>query len=80
MDSVLRYVITHLDKNGNRILLGAQQGRNTYPTKKEAKQGIKDIYDNNSAQTIAEFYGEPLEVRLCRCYQGHFDPQEIYFD
>lgn len=76
---VVRYVVTHLNKNGNRILADAQQGRNTYATSQEAEHAIEMRMKNNSLDTLQSVYGLPLEVRACKCYPVHFDPMEYYF-
>jgi hypothetical protein len=76
---VVRYVITHLDKHGDRVLADAQQGRNTYATAQEAEKAIEQRMRNNSLDTLKSVYGLPLEVRSCRCYPVHFDPMQRYF-
>ena len=73
---VIRWVITHIGKEGYRVLAQAQQGRNTYPDEESAVKGIADIYSNNSLATVREHFGEPLLAKPCRCYPGHFDPMQ----
>lgn len=80
MESVTRYVVTHVNRDGMRTLISAAQGRNTFATEAEAEQHKADILANNSHKTLRELYGFPLEVRPCPCYPGHFDPQNVWFD
>lgn len=80
VDSVTRYVVTHVNKDGMRTLIGPAQGRHTYATREEAKQALLSILANNSTSRLKEVYGFPLEVRACPCYPGHFDPQNVWFD
>jgi len=76
---VIRYVITHIGKDGFRVLADAQQGRNTYETREQAEHALAMRMQNNSLDTLNSVYGLPLEVRTCRCYPKHFDPMELYF-
>lgn len=80
MSTVTRYVLTHLDKSGMRTLASAAQGRWTYETREEAEAMLAGLLAGNGADRIAELYGQPLEVRPCTCWAGHFDPVGIYFD
>jgi len=34
---------------------------------------------NNSADTLDRF-GRDVQVRPCKCYPGHFDPMNVWFD
>lgn len=74
----IRYVVTYLDKEGTRVMLGARQGRNTHATQEEAQAACNATKANNSADTLARF--PALEVRPCKCYPGHFDPCDYAFD
>lgn len=78
-DSVTRYVITHLGRHG-RTLIGPSQGRNTYATAAEAQAQLDAILKANTPERIAELWGEPLQVRPCQCWPGHFDPKRVWFD
>lgn len=80
MEHVIRFVITHLDKAGDRVLATAMQGRNTYATPEEAQAQLDAMMKNNSMDTLTSVYGLPLEVRPCRCWPEHFDPKQLYFD
>jgi hypothetical protein len=77
---VIRYVVTYVNRDGMRTLVGAAQGRNTYDTAEQAQKWIDAARKNNSASTLAMF-GVPdtLEVRSCLCYH-HGDPKGIWFD
>lgn len=81
-DSAIRYVITYVNKDGMRKLVGAAQGRNTFATPSEAQACLDAITGNTSASTIAQIFGSDprFEVRPCPCYPGHFDPQSVWFD
>jgi hypothetical protein len=79
-ESVTRYVITHLDKNGQRTLIDAAQGRYTYATMDEAQRLLDAIMTVNSIQRIQSLFGLPLEVRACPCWPNHFDPKRVYFE
>ena len=79
MNTVTRYVVTHIGDHGLRTLISAAQGRNTYATRAEAEAHMLAILKNNSVETLKSVYGLPLEVRACQCYPGHFDPVGIYF-
>lgn len=82
MESVTRYVVTYVNRDGERTLMGAAQGRNTYETREAAEQFLAAVMSNNSPKTILEVYGpDPRpEVRPCPCYPRHFDPQTVWFD
>jgi hypothetical protein len=81
-EHVIRYVVTHIDKNGMRTLCGAAQGRFTQATPEEAQQHLDAMLQNNRIEgdRLAGVYGLPLEVRPVKCYPRHFDPMGIYFD
>ncbi len=75
-ESVTRYVITRIDKDGNRTLADHRQGRYTYETEAEA-QKMLDLWGASMQEKLG-YIG--LEVRSCPCYPGHFDPQTCWFD
>lgn len=81
-DHVIRYVVTHIGKDGLRTLCGPVQGRITKETPEEAQQLLDSMMQNNltEGERLAGVYGLPLEVRPVKCYPGHFDPIGIYFD
>lgn len=80
--SVVRFVVTHIGRDGMRTLAMACQGRYTYDTPYPAHQWIKDATKNNSADTLRSVFGSPpsLEVRPVECWPVHFDPKGVYFD
>lgn len=81
-DHVIRYVVTHINKDGMRTLCGPAQGRNTKETPEEAQELLNNMMKNNrmEGELLAGVYGLPLEVRPVKCYPGHFDPMRVYFD
>lgn len=85
VESVTRYVITHLDKQGHRIMSApARQGRYTHETAAEAQAVLKSMTDNSDPATLRQVHGSQARgtyaVRPCECWPGHFDPQTYYFD
>lgn len=80
--AVTRYVGTYVNKGGDRTLMAACQGRNTYATAAEAQAWIDAVTANNNADTLRQIWGDNprFEVRACACWPGHFDPQGIWFD
>lgn len=84
MDSVTRYVLTYVNTNGMRQMLGAAQGRNTYETEAAATQHLQATLENNSSDLLEHTYGHPsrgnIEVRPVECWPNHFDPKTVWFD
>jgi hypothetical protein len=76
--TVYRWVVTHLNKDGDRVLAGPCQGRATYRTKREAEAHIQAMKKNNSRATLTLLYRLPLEPRKVECWPGHFDQKGIY--
>lgn len=81
-DSVARYVVTYINKNGARTLATACQGRMTYETREEAQSLLDAMTQNNPASQLDTIYGpqRDLQVRPCPCWPGHFDPKTVWFD
>jgi myo-inositol-hexaphosphate 3-phosphohydrolase len=81
-ESVTRYVGTYVNKDGERTLMTAAQGRNTYATEAEAQAWVDAVAANNSADNIRQTFGDnpQFEVRPVPCYPNHFDPQTVWFD
>lgn len=77
---VIRYVVTHVGRDGTRTLAHACQGRNTWATREEAQDVLNSMTRNNSVETLRQLFGLPLEVRPCECWPVHFDPMGIYFE
>ena len=78
--TTIRYVVTHIDRNGMRTLAHAAQGRHTYATPELAQAWIDAAMIENREQRLAQFFGLPLLVRAVECYDGHHDPVRVYFD
>jgi len=79
-----RYVITHVDRDGERRMTHAMQGRFTFSTPKQAEELLDALIAQSPANRIAEAYGEQavntFEVRPVECYEGHHDPKTMWFD
>jgi hypothetical protein len=76
----IRYVITHVNKDGTRTLAQPMQGRHTHATPENAQREIDAIMANNSDSTLRSVFGLPLEVRAVECWPAHHDPKTRYFD
>ena len=78
----IRYVITMVNKDGDRTLALPCQGRYTFETEREAQQHLNAILSNNSTTTLRRAYGDPskMAVRAVDCWDGHNDPKSIWFD
>lgn len=77
---VIRYVATLPCEDGvGRTLMNPAQGRHTFPTPEACQSWIDSYLANNSA-AILDSIGRDVQVRPCKCYPGHFDPMEAYFD
>ena len=79
-EPVVRYVVTHIGRNGLRTLATAAQGRYTHATREEAQADLDAMMANNSLDRLRSLFGLPLEVRACDCWPVHFDPMGVYFD
>lgn len=76
----IRYVITHLDRNGMRTLADPAQGRFTYASAADAQARLDDIMRSNNIDKLRSIFGFPLEVRAVECYERHNDPRGVWFD
>lgn len=54
---MIRYAVTHINKDGQRQLSFANQGRNHYDTFEDAAMMIDAMRRHNSAERLAQFYG-----------------------
>lgn len=87
-DTVVRYAVTHIHRNGGRMLTFPAQGRHTHETPWTAQQLIFDMErlgdEQGDAGRIESIYGAQavgtFQVRAVACYPGHFDPKGIYFE
>lgn len=70
---MIRYALTHLQKDGLRALATANQGREFYDTKKDAEEALEAFLPG--LQNIGM---RALEVRKVECYDNG-DAKEIYF-
>jgi hypothetical protein len=81
---VVRYVLTFVDDEGNRRMISPMQGRNTFETASTAQERLDAILNpkTNSKHVLEQCYGDvsKVAVRPCKCYPGHFDPLQYYFD
>jgi hypothetical protein len=83
-EPVIRYVPTVRGRRGDRVLVLAAQGRNTWPTPEEAQRWLDTLLQVNTPERLRSIYG-PLapgsfEVRAVPCWPGHHDPQRTIFD
>lgn len=81
-NTVRRWVVTHCNQNGIRVLTFACQGRYTYATKADAQVEIAALLEHNSSDRLSEVYGcncrQTLSPREVECWKGHHDPIGIY--
>lgn len=81
---VIRYVVTHVNRDGMRTLTMAAQGRNTFETPEKAQEMVDALIQNNGDWKLSDVFGDQVlgtfEVRACECWPGHFDPKGIWFD
>ena len=65
--SVTRYVITYLNRDEIRTIVGAAQGRNTWATQEGAALRLGQLISNTDAETLTWLFGDVanLEVRAC---------------
>lgn len=77
----IRYAITKINKDGDRVLAFANQGRNHFDTQEAAERHLRATLENNTADTLRSVYGDvsKMEVRPVECYE-HGDAIGIYFD
>lgn len=82
-EPVIRYVPTVIGRRGERTLLLAAQGRNTWPTPEEAQRWLDTLLQVNSTERLRTIYGPhapgSFEVRAVECWPGHHDPKRTIF-
>lgn len=78
--TVKRWVLTHLDKFGDRVVMSPVQGRYTYETREEAQVRLDNMLKNTSGDTLLQVFGKKPDFRVdcVSCWAGHFDPVGIY--
>ena len=78
----IRYVISHMDKDGLRAMTYACQGRNTRGSIKEAQDDLHNFLTNNTPERLVEVFGTQsagtFEVSAVECWPGHNDPKGCY--
>ena len=83
MDHVIRYVITHVNRDGMRTLTFHAQGSYTYDDEAVAKKAL-DSFMANSRERLIDVHGPQsagtFEVRPVPCYLDHHDPKTVWFD
>jgi hypothetical protein len=79
--TVTKYVLTFINPDGRRVLLGPMNERSTYPTEKAALKQLGAIIKNNPASILKQSFGDvtKIEVRPCECHTNG-DPVQVYFD
>lgn len=75
---VIRYVVSHMGKDGIRWMTFACQGRETKATREEAETDLKNLLENNTQERLESVFGlqatGTFEVSAVSCYDGHHDP------
>jgi len=81
LNTVKRFVITHVGKLGLRRLTFAQQGRNTYGTRREAEIDLEAFRGPDGLpRVLTPDEVRTLDIREVDCYAGHHDPVGYYVD
>jgi hypothetical protein len=83
-DSVIRWTVTHIARDGFRIMTApARQGRYTYETEQEAQTWLDAMLVNTPRDTLIQIHGAQamgtFRTDPCSCWPGHFDPKQMYF-
>ena len=79
----VRFVVTHRDGQGNRVLTSAVQGRFTFENEDDAQASVDAIGEHNSIGRLESVFGPSVsefQVRAVACYPGHHDPLSAFFD
>lgn len=78
----IRYVISRIDKDGLRVMIGPQQGRSTFATTQVADEYLKEVLKNNSEETLINIFGQQaigtFRMSAIECWPGNNDPKGIY--
>jgi hypothetical protein len=72
------YVITHVNKDGDRTLTFANQGRNHYQTRQEAEEALR-MYEPGLRANVLGSLADSLAVYEAECYD-HGDAKKVYFN
>lgn len=83
--ALIRYVVTHIGKDGLRTMTWPHQGRHTHATPEEARKAMAALLNVGvNRNDIPGVYGEQavgtFEVRPVEVYPGHHDPKTRYFE
>lgn len=78
----LKFALTFVDSQGLRVLAHANDGRNTWKTKKEGETYLNNMLKNNSKETLESIFGEnpQFEVREVVCYSNGEVTQAVFED
>lgn len=84
ISSVIRFVVTHIDRNGERTLTNARQGRYTFSSREECQKAVVAISKNNPKDKISQIFGEQavgtFECKPVQCYSAlNHDPKTCWF-
>lgn len=81
-ETVTRYMVSLINRDGARVIMGPAQGRCTYATPEEAQAYLEAVTANNSTDNLAQVFGKQslgtFAVSPVECWAGHFDPVGIY--
>ncbi len=85
---VERWAVTHIDRDGSRVLSFPCQAAYTFATPEEAEEQAGNLSSANSSARIAEVYGEQAlgtfrasRVECWRMQDGRIgDPRGIYWN
>lgn len=75
------FAITHINRDGQRQLTFANQGRNHLPTRGAAEKKLAAILENNNGNDLTRLYGDTSKMRVDEidCYPSG-DATGIYID
>jgi hypothetical protein len=82
-NTVERWAITNVYRDGERKLTFPCQGRYTEATEAEALASLAALLENNTAERLASVFGPQaigtFKASRVECWAGHFDPVGIYW-
>jgi len=78
---VKRHVITHVARDGIRILSHPAQGRFTHPSAQAAQAHLDAIKEGTDRATLEQVFHDPESMRVQEvdCYPNHHDPMQTVF-
>lgn len=80
----LRFVISHINKDGFRSMTYVNRGENTKATREAAEKLLRNFIENNTSEVLSGVYGSQsigtFEISAIECYPSHFDPIGHYID